>query len=112
MASEKNKNVQRAHLMLGAYWLYKMFRGEGMPRATLDVLRIQGNSLKKEHRERRSAEREAKNGSVRSAGRARAGLAAGNVSRSMPPRKRRPGDTDKELPGKILRAIFKKQRLF
>ena len=72
MASEKNKNVQRAHLLLGAYWLYMLYRGKRVPEATLDVLKIQRNSLIKEYSERKSAQqgkgrscrRRASNGTV------------------------------------------------
>ena len=112
MASEKNKNVQRAHLLLGAYWLYMLYRGKRVPEATLDVLKIQRNSLIKEYSDRKSAQQGGKKGSGRSAVRARAGLAAGGPQTEPSPEKsraliRRIGKTEK-----ILRSILKKQRLF
>ena len=80
MASEKNKNVQRAHLLLGAYWLYMLYRGKRVPEATLDVLKIQRNSLIKEYSEIRQVRSQGKGRSCRR--RASNGTVPGKVPRA------------------------------
>ena len=112
MASEKNKNTRRAHLLLGAYWFYMLYRGSKVSGATLDVLKIQRNSLIKEHRERKIAKQDGRTGSGRSGGRARAGLTAGGAQRSLSPEKNRSLFRRIELTEKILKYVFKREHLY
>lgn len=83
MASEKNKNIRRAHLLLAVYWLVKLRRGESFPKATMEVLMVQGNSLKKEFRERRTAEKNSRAERITDAAAAKVSRpAAGNDRRA------------------------------
>ena len=94
MASEKNKNARNARLLLGAYWISRVLRGKSIPETTWNVLQIQGNSLKKEFRERHGTEKSAGKKPI---------LSAGKASGSIPAKK---------MPAKILGFILKKERLF
>ena len=44
-------NVRKAHLLLGAYWGYKVLTGGSVPKTTLRVLQLERRSAKKEKRE-------------------------------------------------------------
>lgn len=112
MASEKNNDIRKAHILLGSYWLYNVIRTGNLPGSTVDVLKIQGNSLKKELREKRSAKKTGGADPGRSAGRSKAGLSAVKAGAGLLPRKADTGNSKKKMPGKILKFIFKKQRLF
>ena len=50
------KNVRKAHLLLGAYWGYKVLTGGSVPKTTLRVLQLERRSVQKEKREARLAE--------------------------------------------------------
>ena len=78
----------------------------------LDVLKIQRNSLIKEHRERKIAKQDGRTGSGRSGGRARAGLTAGGAQRSLSPEKNRSLNRRIELTEKILKYVFKREHLY
>ena len=109
MASEKNKNIRRAHLLLAVYWLVKLRRGESFPKATMEVLMVQGNSLKKEFRERRTAEKNSGADRITDAAAAKASRpAAGNARRA----KASGGTGKKKLLLRAAKRISKKERLF
>ena len=50
------KNVRKAHLLLGAYWGFKVLTGGSIPKTTLKVLQLERRSVQKEKREARLAE--------------------------------------------------------
>ena len=109
MASEKNKNIRRAHLLLAVYWLVKLRRGESVPKATMEVLMVQGNSLKKEFRERRTAEKNSRADRITDAAAAKSSRpAAGNARRA----KASAGTGKKKLLLRAAGRISKKARLF
>lgn len=53
-------NVRKAHLLLGAYWGYKVLTGGSVPKTTLRVLQLERRSVKKEKREAELAEENAR----------------------------------------------------
>lgn len=53
------KNIRNAHLLLGAYWGYKVLTGSSVPKTTIKVLQMERRSVKKEKREAELAEQAA-----------------------------------------------------
>ena len=53
-------NVRKAHLLLAAYWGYKVLTGGSVPKTTLRVLQLERRSVKKEKREAELAEENAR----------------------------------------------------
>ena len=95
--------------MLGLYWLYILRKENSMPKATTEVLRVQGNSLKKEYRERKAAEKNSVTGKSAAANAAKAVRPApGNARRA----KASAGIRKRKLSLKMARHILKKARLF
>lgn len=95
--------------MLGIYWLYVLRRVNSIPKATAEVLRVQGNSLKKEFRERSAAGKNSGAEMMRDAATAKAGRAALRNARRA---KASAGIRKSKLPLKMVRHILKKARLF
>ena len=126
MASEKNKSISRAHLLLAVYWFMKVKRGGSIPGTTLKVLSIEKDYLQNEFRERRgnSAAGEKKHGlsAVQSrAGAKASGKAVVQTNRKAgasvnkktgAPVRKRSGAAKMIMVGKVMRAILKKERLF
>ena len=50
------KSVRNAHLLLGAYWGYKVLTGKSIPKTTIEVLQLERRSVRKEKREAELAE--------------------------------------------------------
>ena len=95
--------------MLAIYWLVKLRRGESVPKATMEVLMVQGNSLKKEFRERRTAEKNSRADRITDAAAAKASRpAAGNARRA----KASAVTGKKKLLSRAAGRISKKARLF
>lgn len=46
MASKKS--IRKAHLLLAAYWGYKVLGGKSIPKTTIEVLQMEKNSVMKE----------------------------------------------------------------
>ena len=95
--------------MLGLYWLYILRKENSMPKATTEVLRVQGNSLKKEYRERKAAEKNSVTGKSAAANAAKAARPApGNARRA----KASAVTGKKKLLSRAVGRISKKARLF
>ena len=95
--------------MLAIYWLVKLRRGESVPKATMEVLMVQGNSLKKEFRERRTAEKNSRADRITDAAAAKSSRPeAGNARRA----KASAGTGKKKLLLRAAGRISKKARLF
>lgn len=109
MASEKNENLRKAHLLLGIYWLYVLRRENSIPKAATEVLRVHGNSLKKEYRDRHNKAKNSVAGKNAAAGTAKAVRPA---SRNVRRAKASAGIRKGKLPFKMARYILKKARLF
>lgn len=56
MKENTSKNVRNAHLLLAAYWGYKVLTGKSIPKTTIEVLRIERSSVLKQKREAELAE--------------------------------------------------------
>ena len=54
MASKKS--IRKAHLLLAAYWGYKVLGGKSIPKTTIEVLQMEKNSVLKEKRNAELAE--------------------------------------------------------
>ena len=53
--SKKTKSVRNAHLLLGAYWGYKVLDGKSIPKTTLEGLEVERKSVLKRKREENAA---------------------------------------------------------
>ena len=50
------ENDRKAHLLLAAYWGYKVLTGKSIPKTTVEVLRMERSSVLKQKREAEIAE--------------------------------------------------------
>ena len=117
MASEKNDNKKKARLLLAAYWLFLVLKGGNIPMATLTVLKIKGDSRKKEFLERhRRLERIAARSVLpaAAAGRnaAEKGKAKGKAAGDRKAGKARSGPAGKTAFQSCLKYVIKKERVF
>ena len=49
-SKKTKKGVRNAHLLLGAYWGYRVLKGGSIPKTTLEVLNMERKSVLKKKR--------------------------------------------------------------
>ncbi len=54
-SKKTKKGVRNAHLLLGAYWGYRVLKGGSIPKTTLEVLNMERKSVLKEKRKEMTA---------------------------------------------------------
>jgi len=46
--TDSDKNIHRAHMLLASYWIYRVLRGQGIIKPTLNVLKMEAMSVRRE----------------------------------------------------------------
>ena len=82
MTSQKNKNIRKAHALLGIYWVIRILRGGSVPGTTMRVLQLERNARKTEQGKRMREEQTRQAAPAPSVKKAAVGFLTGSLMRN------------------------------